>query len=455
MVYLHTKNNNINIRLKNKKIGILPLNLNSVYYLFNSIESHLMSEGISLRLSKKDLLTPLCFELLLQVIMYNMVHCIHPKIHSTYKNNKNLIAHSLDAEINYIRNAYLISKINHVHILANYFKNTPIMLALPGPSLDLDFVKEKRKSYLLMSVGRAAGKLIEAGIYPDFIYIQDINTSAWKNNFECIKNKTIPSILIANPLGRITPYQHCFKRILKPWNMYSFEKDNFPKIDEIPSSSISGAFSIVRLFGCNPVLFVGNDCGVNTPPRDSETLPEKMTNLSYEIIDKDILFTPNKKKKKLYLNFGDEFSVTTMNEYIAGSQWLKMVSRHDSELTGRKLFDRSKTNLCQFNSIIQDYSKLNNHFNHFIMPNLPYYDNKYSPQKYLLHKKNAYNFILKHLQKGVIPNSCLKKPYNSVLFNTSMWNNGSSTLSKNDIQIAIKNNTNLLNHIENTLSNKY
>ncbi len=444
---------NIQVYFDKKKYGELPVSLENIYNLFNAIPVPLLEKGISLQLKRKDILNPMAFELFLHVIMANMVHCVHPKIHAIFKKNRNLIGHSLDAEINYIENTTITNNINHIHILRNFFKNVPVIIALPGPSLDLEYIKHERKKSLLISAGRAAEKLLKAQIYPDFIYIQDVNTPGWKKNFDLVRGRKIPSILIANPLGKIIPYKDCFTRIFKPWNMYSFENDMFPGMNRIASSSASGALSIARHFGCNPLLFVGNDCGENISPPDINSLPERHTNLEYIKNQNDIIFKPDKKSKNIFLRFGDELCIKTMNEYVAGSQWIKMISRIDNAATNRTIFDYSKTRLCQFNSIIKDISEYKGTKNNFNLPKLPYYINNNKPKMYLNHKKNAYKFILRKLNKGIVPKSALSKPYNSIFTNSSIWKDESSILSQADIDIAKNNCEVLINHINNTLSN--
>jgi hypothetical protein len=455
-MYIHYNklSKKINVHYNSELIGTLPLSFHSIYGLFDSVSPKILKNGVSLRIDRNDLLNPMVFELLMHVVMVNMVCKVHPEIHNIFKESDVLLAHSMDAEINYIKNASLNLNFNHAHILSEYFKNFPVIAALPGPSLDLDFIKENRDFFVLFAIGRAAGKLIENGIYPDIIYIQDVNTAAWQHNFDSIKGKRIPSILIANPLGRIEPYKDCFRRIFRAWNLFPFERDCFPRLREISPSSLSGGYSLIKMLGFDPVLFVGNDCGINHPPKEHVGLPDVMTNLEYEVDGNDLVFYPYQKRTDIYLRFGDEFSVTTMNEYVAGSQWLKMTSREDVNQTGRKLYDRSLTRLCQFNSIIKDFSKMETAFRRIQFPLiLPYYENINKPLNYLNERKKVYQFILRQLNKGIVPASSMRKPYSSIYYGTSVWKNDVNNFNSNDIEIATDNTKFLLSSVEESLHN--
>lgn len=356
-----------------------------------------------------------------------------------------------DAEINYIRNAACINQLNHVHILKDTLAGKPLLIALPGPSLDMDYIKKHRKSFILMAAGRGAGKLLNEGIHPDFIYIQDVNTFAWDSNFGMLGDEQIPSILIANPLGRIWKYHRNFKRVFKAWNLYPFEQDTFPKIEEIAPSTASGAYSLARLLGCDPIVFIGNDCGSKKKPPQESTLPEAMTNLKYTRIGERLVFEPLKFRNNIRLCFGNEISIVTQNDYIAGSQWLKIRTGRDIPETGIKVYDCSQTKLCQFHSLIKDASQYTPG-DPISLPKLPLYETHYDVSKYLNHKKQSYQFIQRHLKEGRVPNSAMTKPYCSIFFNAPMGKKDSIEPTTDDFKTGTKTAASFIEHAETALN---
>jgi len=436
---------------RGEQVASVPLSMQSVHALFDSIDNHLLIDGLSLRISEKSLATPLGFEALLQTIMMNMVSCVFPRLSGWEPLRHRLQLHHIDVETNSIRNAAFFNDINHVHILSNRLAGLPMLLALPGPSLDMDFIREHRASFVLMAAGRAANALLQEGIYPDFIYIQDVQTFAWDFNFGFLGDTRIPSTLIANPLGRIWKYSKNFKSVFKAWNLYSFEKDCFPKIDEIAPSTVSGAYSMARLLGCDPIVFVGNDCGTDTARPDDSRLPQALTNLDFERHGNDLVFSPTTYQRDLRLCFGDEISIATKNDYLAGAQWLKIRAARDVAQTGLRIYDRSTTRLSQFHSPIEDASKYMPGGT-VTLPATPRYDTNYDLQKYLRHKKQTYEFILRGLDSGRVPQTALRKPCSTVFSGTSMARTDSAEPGTEDLQAAKANAAVLIEQAEIALA---
>ena len=433
-------------------IASVPYNLATIHSLPELVEGKDdFIDGISLRIPEKELLTPLGFETLLQVTMLNMASCVFPRRNWTAPLRTNLPMHSMEAEINFIRNAPAFSTYNHVHVLKDSLRGKPMMLALPGPSLDFDFIREHRSSFILMGVGRAAGILLEADIAPDFVYIQDVNSKAWRANFGNLGDKTFPTMLIGNPLGGTWQYAHHFKRIFKAWNLYGFEFDLFPRIKEIPPSSVGGAYSLARHMGCPAIYLVGNDCGDNVASPERTALPEAMTNLAYERDGDDLIFTPTSYEADLRFHFGDEISVVTKSEYITGAQWLKSRVTTDAVPAGVEVYDRSRTRLTQFNSSIRDAAEYT--MGESVgLPELPGYSVDYDIRKFLMNRKNSYKFILRKLEADNVPNMACNRPFSAIFCNTTMATHDSVEPQGDDLQIAIANTHRLLKHVEIALS---
>lgn len=438
------------LEYKGSELATVPYTKETVYSLPSLCENKNkigeFANGIRLDIGEKDMASLLGFETLLQITMMNMVACIFPARNMTIPRRNALPMHSMEAEINYIRNAPDYHNYNHAHILENQFKGLPLLMALPGPSLDLEYIRDHRDSFILMGVGRAAGKLIEAEIYPDLIYFQDVNARAWELSYDQLGDKRIPSTIIANPLGRLWKYKHNFKRIFKAWNLYLFEHDQFPRVREIAPSSVSGAYSLAKLLGFSSVLFVGNDCGVSAPPLDTPSVPERFTNLPFERRDDRLLFSPVTYSDNLRFSFGDALSIETKSEYLAGAQWLKSEAFTNSRQGGPALYDRSQTRQTQFNSPIRDAAE-------YVvggpvsMPQLPFYEVGYDIKKYLMSRQTTYQFIAEQLHKKTIPPVSLDRPFSSIYNNTRMAALDTTTASDETFDEALKATTRLLEHI--------
>lgn len=405
-----------------------------------------LHDGLRLKITEKDLATPLGFETLLHVAMINVVSCIFPRISRVNPKRMNLPMHSYEAEVNYIRNAPHFHEYNHLNLFEGAMRGLPLLMALPGPSLDFDYIREHRKKFILMGVGRGAGKLLEAGIVPDIIYIQDVNSHAWDTNLGSLGDRQIPSLLIANPLGRIWKYRHNFRRIIKSWNLYKFEYDKSPRIDEIAPSSTSGAFSAARLLGFKSIVFIGNDCGSSAPPLDGEGIPDSLINLDHKRKNDLLTFEPTRFKKDIRFSFGDT-SVLTTSYYLCSAQWLKSYAAQAEFEGGPDIFDRSQTRFAQLNSTIKDAS-LYEHGPDVSMPVLPYAILKYESEKFVKNRLNSYQLIAKRLRNGKVPNMSLKKPFSAIYCNTHMAKNDMTTPGEGDVEVALCNTQRLLRHTE-------
>lgn len=407
------------VRFRDTLLGTMPLTLDAIHALYDSLDPRLLLQGLDLAMTPKALRTPLGFEALMQVAMINVVHCVFPRFNLTTPLRMHMQLQSMDAEINNIRNTALVNQTNHVHVLSGALKGLPMVVALPGPSLDLDFLREKRSSFILLAAGRAAGKLLEAGIDPDLVYMQDVNAKAWDLSFAALSDRRSKAVLVANPLGKLHAHARIFSRVFKAWNLYSFETDAFPKLEEIAPSSVSGAYSLARLLGCDPVVFMGNDCGANTKPRSHLPAPQDQCSIPFRDLDRELLFEPTDRMYGLYLRFADEFSVTTQTDYAAGAQWLKMRARRDAAQSGVRFYDNSTTRLCRFLSPIQDASALGPVGTHKL-PRLPAYRTSFDPMPLLRQKAKAYALIAKLLSRGEMPASALRRPYSCILQGTDM-----------------------------------
>jgi hypothetical protein len=443
----HLSRGSIDIIHETSRLGAIPLTLPGVHGLADAIAPELFRDGLSLAITEKDLRNPLGFELLLQVIMLNMVHYVFPRVHLTIPMAATLELQSMDSEINTIRNTAYLNRMNHLFILKDHLRGLPLVVAMPGPSLDMDFLRRRRESFVLLAAGRAAGKVLEAGITPDFIFIQDVIPAAWDLSFGSLGDRVVETVLVGNPMGMIHKYFKNFRRVMKAWNMYPFERDIFPKIPEIAPSTVSGAYSMARLLGADPVIFVGNDCGDPVPPPPPGQGPQSQTNLPWEAEGDHLVFTPTARMASLFLRFADEFSMRTSNSYVAGAQWIKARAGRTAKASPVSLFDRSLTRFTRFNSVLRPFDEavLSGPCR---MPELPRYDTAYDPADFLLRKKRLYAFAIRQLQQGSIPRTLFSRPQSCLLEGTDMARNDRTTPTDDDAGIMLENARRIMEHIE-------
>lgn len=448
----------LNVDVRNKLLTIdregeelvrSSLSLDNIWALFHPSERDVFTEGIKLRIPKRDLISPLGYEALLQTILINTVFSVFPRRCRSYPLRKRLQMLSLNAEVNHIRNSAHINSLNHSYVLKDCVASKPLLMALPGPSMDLEYIKKHRDSFVLLAVGRAATKLIEAGIEPDFAYIQDVNALAWDTNFEFLGDRQVSTTLIANPAGRIWKYRRNFKRVFKAWNLFHFENDVFPRLEEIGPSSISGGYSVARLLGGDPIVIIGSDCGANMPEPEADTIPESFTNIDYEEVGDDLVFSVTRPYWGMTLNlhYPGAFSIASQTDYVAGAQWLKIKATQDMAQYGLKVYDNASTRLCRFNTPILDSDDYTPG-PALSLPELPSYRTEYDIGKYLRQKKSGYSFIKRQLDKGILPDAAWRFPQSCVLTNTTIHQSDNMETRPIDVQIAKDNTEFILQHID-------
>ena len=441
----------LEVSLGGNPLGSVPLTLGNIHALLEAMEPQLLVHGVAVRMAEATLRTPLGFEALLEVIKTNMIHCTFPRTNATTPLRSRIALQSMDAEVHFVRNATLMGGCNHAHVLADRYRGIPALIAMPGPSLDMDRLRELRQGRVLLAAGRAAGKLLSAGVDPDLVYMQDVNARAWDCNFAGLDGQRSGAALVANPLGKLYAYHGLFARTFKAWNLYPFERDRFPKLEEIPPSSLSGAYSLARLLGCDPIIVIGNDGGDPVPPAEGRGVAS-MTSLGHRQEDGECVFEPVALDRRLYLRFADEFSVRTSNEYVCGAQWLKARARRDFEAHGLETFDISSTGLCRFNATIRDGAGLHGAGPAAALPPLPRYEAEADPGDYLRHKRRAYAAVTRVLERGELPGSVFHKPYSCLLTGTAMAREDAREPRDGDMDIIRANAAEMLDHADAALA---
>lgn len=161
---------------------------------------------------------------------------------------------------NFHENVRLYDK--NIDVLFNQFNNMPIVIVSAGPSLDKNkhLLRHVKGKAIILSVGRSVKPLISEGIYPDLIIMLD----PYDVVYEQLRGLDIdiPIIVLST----------CSPRVLKEYKGYKFLalQKGFPEAEEYAEkyghllietgdSVATAALDVAIRFGCNPIIFVGQD----------------------------------------------------------------------------------------------------------------------------------------------------------------------------------------------------
>jgi hypothetical protein len=178
-----------------------------------------------------------------------------------YRLQENTVTrHISSLEDNFKNNIQKYGK--NVDVLFGQFKGIPIAIVSAGPSLDKNksLLKEVKNKAVVMSVGTAAKPLLSAGVYPDIIIITDPQEIVY-NQLEGL-DIDIPIIVLST----------CNKKVLENYRGFSFlalqegyepaeqyARKNGNRLVRTGGSVATTALDVGIRFGCNPVIFVGQD----------------------------------------------------------------------------------------------------------------------------------------------------------------------------------------------------
>lgn len=143
------------------------------------------------------------------------------------------------------------------------FEDKEIFIFAAGPSLNKNINKFKNlnRECLLISTGTAFKRLINEGIIPDYVIILDCKDTIW-NQFENVKNDTIPVIMASTACSRVAKEYQGEKYIICQKGYGLAEK--FADDHNIPTYSTGGSVSTIAMSfaiqsAAKRVVFVGLD----------------------------------------------------------------------------------------------------------------------------------------------------------------------------------------------------
>lgn len=395
----------------------LALDLANIYgldeLLAHEARRALVADGLDFRVVGEvpEAFRALSLELLRQVLYLHVTHCLYPRISTKARAHEEEAPEDFEHYLNGLRNMPLFKHLCHAHILKNHAFAEPVVIASPGPSLDVGLLRRLKGRAHILAIGRALPRLIRGGVVPDFVYVQDTAAHAWRDIFDfegCPER--IDTALIANPAGHIHAYAHKVSRVYKSWNYFPFEKDEMPKLEEIPPSSTSGAFSLAMLFGASEIIFMGNDCG------SLEKAPMK-----YPIRLEEVLSTGQLPKMALdrpiyFLDQTPQGPAWTKSDYIAGLQWLKTRIFTIGRRLGVRFWDNSTTGFLRNTGLVTplpaDFSRPP-----YEERPLPSYNISFHPEQYLKGRRGRFGMVRRSVANGnPIPPVGLERPFNAVFY---------------------------------------
>ena len=408
---------NLTLRMSYEGAPLIPmlLNLESIYgldpLLTHEERRKLIADGIFFDIDGPipEGAYPLYMETLWQALYLHTVYYLYPKISTKSQIYEGEAPEDFEHYRNGLVNMPLFRDLCHCQILKNMAQGRPVVIVSPGPSLDLELLARLKGRAYILAVGRTLPRLIQGGVVPDFLYIQDTSAQAWSDIFDfpgC--PEVVETALIANPVGHLDQYAHRVRHVYKAWNYYLFEQDEMPKIDEISPSSASGAFSLAIMLGAGEILFVGNDCGgLGAPP-------------FYCSLDLDDILRQGAMPVGLFTN-PSYFRLETpqgpgwtTNDYITSVQWLKSRAFDASRRLGIRFYDNSTTGYLRCTGIMQPIP------GDYCPPPLPElrlarYPVSFHPEPSLKRERGRFAMILRTLEKsGRILPVALEHPFNAV-----------------------------------------
>lgn len=168
---------------------------------------------------------------------------------------------------------------NGVRLLAGAFRGMPAIIVAAGPSLDLNIgdLKKVADKALIICVARAARKLFEEGVAPDFYVATD--ALGWLQIHLDFNNEKMnaPLFLLSTADWGASEY--------RGEKLIIYEKDSVPESEkgffiETGGSVATAALSLCVKLGADPVVFLGQDLcycfdKTHSGPRSSPVVPMK------------------------------------------------------------------------------------------------------------------------------------------------------------------------------------
>lgn len=428
----------ITLRFNGRQLMTVPLTLDQIYQLeaiFAGFrDNDRIDYGVELVFTEPRTpeCAPLWRELLLELLALCTIYLVYPKISDKTPLRAATSREDFEHHLHSIRNAPLFAVSCHCQILAGYAANRPAVIVAPGPSIDFEALRRFREFGLVLAVGRVLPRLLARDIVPDILYIQETTASGWRTIFGPDDGKVLDTALVYNPMGPLFEYAHRVRQIYKSWNLHDFEPDQFPKIEETAPSSTSGAYSLTKVLGANPIFFMGCDCG---EARSDEAPP------AAGCLDLDALLDQGTVPAQRFASLGrfslrgENGPILTQSDYLVCAQWLKARILADRAQYDRLYFDFSATGMLRDTGCVEPWPAFLEGPD-FTRPTLPRYPTKAPMGRHLKYLAGRYAFLDRHLDRQRdIPPSFLAQPFNCVFKDVDAF--AEPGLRLDDTQLAL------------------
>ena len=321
----------------------LALDIQTIRRLEEKLDPRAMAFGLRVTVVGEPGEDRLVHELVMQAVYLSTVYAIYPRHFSKSRLRPAHMPGNFVEQRNLLENAKLFENMGDVRLLEGALAGDAALLAAPGPSLEPKRVRRLQDRCHIVAVGRAFAGLVRAGVEPDVFFTQDTHDVAWDEVADAIDGRRLDTVLVADPAGAV---HRCFESFRSVWSTRELPGNGEAgrdHLDCIEPSSTSGAYSFCRLAGCNPLVFMGNDCGRLVDESACEDLfcgfglpwEKRGQGRSFALLDH--------AKVRLRTECG---CMEAKTDYVAAAQWLKMRIAEDSG-QGLHVLDNSLTGLVR------------------------------------------------------------------------------------------------------------
>lgn len=185
--------------------------------------------------------------------------------------NFNTIAYSRMIWIkNIIENRHKIYECSDLSIHEDKYKDIPAVIVSAGPSLKKNIQYLKEFKGIIFAIGRTLTPIIDLGIRPDFVVSVD-PSDIIHDTFSKHREHDIPLITMSNANSKAIQGSKGEVYLLEN----SSELIGLLGIRVNPTLAVSGSvatlcLSSAKYMGCNPIMFIGQDCAYTNDEKHSE-----------------------------------------------------------------------------------------------------------------------------------------------------------------------------------------
>ncbi len=226
----------------------------------------------------------------------------------TYKLVDRNTSISLSKEIikNSIKNLRCVSKSFSINAFKDIYKDIPAIVVSAGPSLakNIHLLKEIQDEFIIITGGRTLEPLLNQGIKADFLCVID----PFPRSFQLVENNLRDDIPLVYYEGTNSDVviRHGGDKIFYTMDSVLEKHLNEDIMSLAYGGSVAHTCTALALhFGCNPIIFIGQDLAYTNEKRHADIAKHNSNNLSnksdYDLYVEDIY--GEKVRTSMSLNF--------------------------------------------------------------------------------------------------------------------------------------------------------